>query len=105
MPFRDGAHSARAMHVRYAYICYGPYQKPGSINAARAVLILTGGAGSINTDRAVLMQLTFLLTAILKLGPYQNYQLQYVNGTCYALLQVNTYLACPSILNARVQPQ
>ena len=29
-------------------ICYGPYKKPGSINAARAVLILTGGAGSIN---------------------------------------------------------
>ena len=36
-------------------ICYGPYQKPGSINAARAVLILTGGAGSINAARSVLI--------------------------------------------------
>ena len=33
----------------------GPYQKPGSINAARAVLILTGGAGSINAARSVLI--------------------------------------------------
>ena len=39
----------------YTCICYGPYQKPGSINAARAVLILTGGSGSINAARSVLM--------------------------------------------------
>ena len=37
------------------YICYGPYKKPGSINAARAVLILTGGAGSNNAARSVLI--------------------------------------------------
>ena len=37
------------------YICYGPYQKPGSINAARAVLILTGGVGSINAARSILI--------------------------------------------------
>ena len=32
-----------------------PYQKPGSINAAPAVLILTGGVGSINAARSVLI--------------------------------------------------
>ena len=37
------------------YICYGPYQNSGSINAARSVLILTGGPGSINAARAVLI--------------------------------------------------
>ena len=35
--------------------CYGPYKKPGSINAVRAVLILTGGEGSINAARSILI--------------------------------------------------
>ena len=56
----------------YMLLCYGPYKKLGS----KCYPV------SINTDRTVLMQLTFVLTAISKLGPYQNYQLQQNKRSC-----------------------
>ena len=36
------------------WLCYGPYQNSGRINAARAVLILTGESVSFNAARAQL---------------------------------------------------
>ena len=38
------------------YICYGPFENPARINAARPALILTGDLARINTGRSALMR-------------------------------------------------